>query len=138
MGFLEWLEHSSLIGTISGSPWMYSAVEVTHFFSFFLLVRTIAVVDLRLLGLAARGRPARELAEQLFPWTWTALGTATLSGFIMFAAEATGFAANTQFRIKMLVFLFAIVFALVVQRLARKADASSAHRSWSKLRLLFP
>jgi hypothetical protein len=125
VAFFQWLEHASWVTAISGSPWMYPTVEVIHFFSFFLLVGTIAVIDLRLLGLAGRRQPASQLAEQLFPWTWTGLGLAALSGFIMFSTEATGFVANTQFRIKMLAILLAVLFALIVQWNARKWDQAS-------------
>ena len=122
MDFFQWLEHSWLITTISNSKWLYPAVEVTHFFSLFLLVGTAAVVDLRLLGLAGRRQSVSELAEQLFPWSWIGLGLCVLSGFIMFAASATGFVANAQFLIKMVVTVVAIVVGIVVQRSTQKWD----------------
>ena len=125
MNFFQWLEHSSVITTISNSKWMYPAVEVTHFFSLFLLVGTAAVVDLRLLGLAGRSQSVTELAEQLFPWSWIGLGLCVLSGFFMFAASATGFVVNTQFLIKMVVTVAAIVFGVVVQRSTPKWDQPS-------------
>ncbi|HVS88493.1 MAG TPA: DUF6644 family protein [Candidatus Acidoferrum sp.] len=125
MAFYQWLEHSRWVTAISESAWMYPAVEVSHFFSLFLLVGTIAVVDLRILGLARRRQSVTELAEQLFPWTWISLGIAVFSGFIMFSIGATAFVANTQFRIKMLVTLLAVVFAVIVQRNTRKWDQPS-------------
>jgi hypothetical protein len=122
VNFFQWLEHSSLITTISNSKWMYPAVEVTHFFSLFLLVGTAAVVDLRLLGLAGRRQSVSELAEQLFPWSWIGLALCVLSGFFMFAASATGFVVNTQFLIKMVVTAVAIVVGVIVQRSTPKWD----------------
>jgi len=133
MSFFQWLEHSSLITSISNSKWMYPAVEVAHFFSLFVLVGTIAVVDLRLLGLAGRRQTVTELAEQLFPWTWAGLGLAVLSGFIMFAASATGFVANTQFLIKMAITVVAVVFAILVQRRTRQWDQPSGTPILAKL-----
>lgn len=133
MSFFQWLEHSSWITAISNSKWMYPAVEVTHFFSLFLLVGTIAVIDLRLLGLAGRRQTVSELAAQLFPWTWVGLGLAVLSGFLMFAASATGFVANTQFLIKMVITALAVAFAIVVQRSTRKWDQPSGTPIVAKL-----
>jgi small-conductance mechanosensitive channel len=124
VNFFQWLEHTSVITTISNSKWMYPAVEVTHFFSLFLLVGTAAVVDLRLLGLAVR-QSASELAEQLFPWSWIGLGLCVLSGFFMFAASATGFVVNTQFLIKMVVTVVAIAVGVLVQRSTPKWDQPS-------------
>jgi LytS/YehU family sensor histidine kinase len=125
MPFFQWLEHSSWITVISNSKWMYPAVEVTHFFSLFLLVGTIAVVDLRLLGFAGRRHTATELAEQLLPWTWVGLALAVFSGFFMFAASATGFVANTQFLIKMVITVLAVVFAFIIQRNTPRWDRPS-------------
>lgn len=122
MPFFEWLEHSRWVLAISESGWMYPAVEILHFFSLFLLVGTIAVIDLRLLGLAGGRQGVGPLAEQLFPWTWIGLGLAVFSGFIMFAASAAEFVLNTQFRIKMLLTVLALVFGIIVQRNAGKWD----------------
>jgi hypothetical protein len=61
------------------------------------------------------------------------LGLAALSGLIMFSTEATGFVANTQFRIKMLATLLAVVFALIVQWNARKWDQASGIPILAKL-----
>jgi hypothetical protein len=133
MGFFQWLEHSWMVTTISNSKWMYPAVEVTHFFSLFLLVGTIAVVDLRLLGLAGRRQTVSELAGQLLPWTWFGLGLSVLSGMVMFSASATGFAANTQFQIKMVITALAVVFAVVVQLGTRKWDQPSGTPILAKL-----
>jgi hypothetical protein len=133
MSFFEWLEHSRWITAISESGWMYPAVEVAHFFGLFLLVGTIGVIDLRFIGLAGRRQRVSELAQDLFPWMWTGFGIATLSGFLMFATGATGFAANTQFRIKMLVTLLAVTFGAIVQRKTAQWDKPSGIPGVAKL-----
>lgn len=133
MSFFEWLEHSWWITAISESGWMYPAVEVAHFFGLFLLVGTIAVIDLRLLGLAGRRQSVSELAQDLFPWMWTGLGIAVVSGFLMFAVGATAFVANTQFRIKMLVTLLAVTFGAIVQRKTGQWDRPSGISGVAKL-----
>jgi len=83
------LQHNSWVVAVNSSGWMSAILEVTHYFSFFLLVGSIAIVDLRIIGVAGRRQSARQLAEQVFPWIWTGLGLAVLSGFIMFAGDAT-------------------------------------------------
>jgi hypothetical protein len=133
MSFFEWLEHSRCVTAISESGWMYPVAEVAHFFGLFLLVGTIAVIDLRLLGLAGRRQSAGELAQNLFPWMWTGFGIASVSGFLMFATGATGFVANTQFRIKMLVTLLAVTFGAIVQRKTSGWDQPSGMPVVAKL-----
>ena len=115
MSFWESLQQTWWVVAIQGSPWTYAALVVLHFSSVFLLVCTSALVDLRLLGLAARHGTATRLAVQFSPWTWTALGLAVLSGIPLFANQAPSFAAVSYFWIKLLLMLAAAVLSLIVQ-----------------------
>jgi hypothetical protein len=115
MHFCHWLEHTALISWVSNSVIVSTIVELTHYFSLFLLVGSIALVDLRILGLAARQRNATEFASQLFPWMWTGLALNFLSGFLLFAGDAATFYVNWGFHIKLGVILLAVVFGIIVQ-----------------------
>jgi len=87
----EWLEQIPWIVTITNSAVLISLVWLVHYLGFFLLVGTTAVVDLRVLGAAARNQKLAPLAGLLFPLAWTGLGLVIASGFIMFAGQATTF-----------------------------------------------
>ena len=115
MSFWESLQRTWWVVAIQGSPWTYAALVVLHFSSVFLLVCTSALVDLRLLGLAARRGTATRLAVQFSPWTWTALALAVLSGIPLFANQAPAFAAVSYFWIKLLLMLAAAALSLIVQ-----------------------
>jgi uncharacterized membrane protein len=131
--FCEWLEHSSWITTISGTGWMYQAAEITHYFSLFVLIGTTVIVDLRVLGVAARRQSVAQISEQFFPWIWTALSLALVSGFIMFATDAADFYIDTIFRIKMTVILLAILSTILVQWKADRPDSPATTQTFSKL-----
>ena len=118
--FLQWFESISWFVPFEEDYFLSAGIYAAHYFSFFVLVGTIAVVDLRLLSLAGQGRAVTQLAEQLFPWTWTAFGIAVLSGFIMFAPDATTFLPAAWFWIKLLAVLLAVVFTLIIQWNVRK------------------
>ena len=133
LSFCQWLEQLSWVTAVANSPTMSPAVAVAHFFSFFLLVGTIAVIDLRLLGLAGRRQTLTQLAEPLFPWTWTGLGIAVLSGFLMFAPEAASLFYNAFFWVKLLVILPGVAFALIVQRNLRRWEELPAMPFLAKL-----
>ena len=111
-----WLEQIPWIVTITNSAVLISLVWLVHYFGFFLLVGTTAVVDLRILGAAARKQRLAPLAGQLFPFAWTGLGLVIVSGFIMFAGQATTFYPAAVFRIKMGMVLLALIFGVIVQR----------------------
>ena len=115
---------------------MYQTAEITHYFSLFVLVGTATVLDLRVLGIAARRQRVAELSEQFSPWVWTALCLAVLSGFIMFATDAGDYYTDTVFRIKMLVIGLAILFTFIVQISAAKWDRPAATHTLPKLAAL--
>jgi hypothetical protein len=112
----EWLEQIPWIVTITNSAVLISVVWLVHYFGFFLLVGTTAVVDLRVLGGVARNLRLAPLAALLFPFAWTGLGLVIASGFIMFAGQATTFYPTSVFRIKMGMVLLAFVVGIIVQR----------------------
>ena len=69
---MEWLQASSLAVFIHKTAWAFTTIELVHVFAISLVIGTIAIVDLRLLGLASTKRPFTELARGLLPWTWAA------------------------------------------------------------------
>lgn len=116
----ERLQQAGWVTVIDNSIVASVIVELTHYFSFFLLVGAIVIVDLRILGRAGRRQMAAQIAEQLFPMMWTGLGLAILSGFILFAGDAVTFFSNPVFRAKMGTILLAVASGFVVQRNARE------------------
>lgn len=122
----EGLQHAGWVTAIDNSVGASVLVELTHYFSFFLLVGTIVMVDLRILGLAERRQNPAQLAEQLFPLMGTGFGLAVLSGFILFAGDAVAFFLNPVFRAKMGIILLAVASGLLVQGNAHKWEQSPA------------
>jgi hypothetical protein len=131
--FFEGLEHTSWVMTIASTGWLYAAISVTHYFTLFVLVGTIVLVDLRILGVAARSQSVTQVAETLFPWTWTALGLALLSGFLMFTTDGGDYYPDRVFRVKMTVILFALIFTVIVQWYGRKWDQAPVKSTREKL-----
>jgi hypothetical protein len=129
----ESLQHNSWIVGMNSSAWIAAALEVTHYFSFFVVVGATAIVDLRIMGVAGRKQSATLLAQQAFPWIWTALGFAVLSGFVMFAGQATDYLHNSIFHRKLLVILLAAMFGAWIQRSVSKWDQSPSLPAWAKL-----
>jgi uncharacterized membrane protein len=122
--FFERLQHNSWIVAMNTSAWMSAVLEVIHYFSFFVVVGAIAIVDLRIMGVAGRKHSATRLAQHAFPWIWTGLGFAVLSGFVMFAGQATDYLHNSIFHRKLLVILLAAILGAWVQRNVSKWDQS--------------
>ena len=118
--FCAWLQNNSLLVAINSSIVLSAIMEVAHYAGFFLLVGTIAIVDLRVLGIAGRGQNVGTLGAQLFPWMWLGLVFAFLSGFVMFSGDAADFYLASVFRIKIAVILLAVTFGIIVQSKSSK------------------
>ena len=111
----EALQSNSVIVTLNSVGWMAAGLEIIHYFGMFVLVGSIAMVDLRVIGVAGQQQSATKLAQRLFPWMWAGLALNFLSGFIMFAGIAASYLPDPTFHLKMWVVLAAVVFGLIVQ-----------------------
>jgi len=116
----RWLQDNSLIALINGTAWTAAALEIVHYFSMFILVGAMVIVDLRVLGLVGRRQDATQLADLLFPWIWISLVFNFVSGFLMFAGSATSYYRNDIFYDKVAVILVAIIANIIVQQKVRK------------------
>lgn len=102
---LGWIERSALATAMRQELWLYPAVEIVHIWGFVVLVGSIAMLDLRLLGLS-REVPVRQLARHLLPWTLGALILIVPTGLLMFIAHAGDLISNRAF-VSKLVLIFA-------------------------------
>jgi uncharacterized membrane protein len=129
----RWLQDNSLIALINGTAWSAAATEIVHYFSMFILVGSMVIVDLRVLGLVAQKQDASQLADRLFPWIWASLALNFLSGFVMFAGSATAYYRNDIFYDKLGIVLLAIIANIVVQQKVRAWNQLPAMPAWAKL-----
>jgi hypothetical protein len=109
------LQDNSIIVALTSTGWTAAGLAILHYYSMFVLVGSMAIVDLRVLGVMARGQSATDLARRVFPWVWVSLAVNLISGFVMFAGDATAYVPTRSFHVKILVVLLAIVFGIIVQ-----------------------
>jgi hypothetical protein len=94
------IEGSALGVAMRQSLWLYPAVEIVHLAGIGLLFGSIAILDLRLLGLSSN-LPLRRLAAHVLPWTAASFLLIVPSGLAMFTAHAGDFIASPVFALKM-------------------------------------
>jgi hypothetical protein len=122
--FCQWLDQTSVGSTIRQSLWLFPAIETIHLLGMAALVATITVLDLRLMGVAARRQPVSKLSARLIPWAWLAFAVQVITGTLLFSSEAVKIYPNPAFRLKMLLLFIAGVQALIFQTLiSRKLPA---------------
>lgn len=98
---LQEIYDSSLATSVREVGVLFPALESLHVIAITLVVGTIAVVDLRLLGVASHRRSANRLIHELLPFTWGAFVIAVITGSLMFASKSIDYVANTAFLWKM-------------------------------------
>lgn len=97
------LLYDSHVGTaIRESDYAFSIIESVHVLGITALVGTIALLDLRMLGLILRPISITRLARTVFPLTWSGLAVMFVSGFLLFWAEAAKNYSNPAFRVKLI------------------------------------
>ena len=94
------LEQSGFASGIRQSLWLYPAANVGHILSLFCFAGSIAVMDLRMVGAFAATSPAYVLKTARLASVLAFAGLA-VTGFILFAAEASHVAVNPVFQFKM-------------------------------------
>jgi hypothetical protein len=122
--FLEWLTTSPWANFMNGPEWAFPVVQSLHFIGFALSIGTIAIVDLRLLGLGMRRQTASELAADLDPWTWSGFALMLITGALMFSADAVSYHSNPSFQFKMTCLSLALLFHFTVHRKVSRSEVS--------------
>ena len=113
LAFCQWLENSSWATAIHQSLWLFPMLETAHLFGIISLVGATSALDMRLIGLTMKGEPVSRLAGRLLPWAWVGLMIQVVTGFCLFASEATRCFENKAFRIKMVMLVLAGLNALI-------------------------
>jgi hypothetical protein len=134
--FATWLKATSYGTLVRDSLWVYPFFEIVHIMGLALLVGSIAMTDLRLMGLS-RQLPVSLTARHLLPWTWVGFALVLISGVSLFSGFATDYYVNTAFRIKLILIavagINATLFHLRVYKNVASWDANTAPPLAAKL-----
>jgi hypothetical protein len=134
-GFQIWLHLTLLKGTIAAAfmrtEWGWPTVESIHFIGLTLLFGTIAVWDLRLLGLLKRVSIAE--LHRLVPFAVLGFAINASSGSMFLMTEPNQYVYNPAFQFKMLLVALAglnviVFYATVFRRLRGLAPGADAPR----------
>jgi hypothetical protein len=119
--FCQWLENTAVGTSVRESVWEFPVIETVHLFGIILLVGSSSILDLRLMGLAFKGERVSKLAHRTLPWAWTGIVIEAVTGFLLFASEATKLSHNHAFQLKIMLILLAGMNVLVFHSLAYRS-----------------
>ena len=124
------IERSPVGIFVAQSAFGFSALDMIHIASISVVFGMIAVLDLRLVGVALRDHPVTELSRQVLPWTWGAFAIAVITGVLMFTGQAAKYAVNFAFLTKLAVMALAAInvlaFHFITYRGVAKWDRDTA------------
>ena|SRR2546426_594007 len=128
--FLASLEASGVATRIRDSLYLFPLIESTHVIGLTMVFGTIAIIDLRLLGIASTHRPFTRIASDIMKWTWAAFALTVTTGLLMFITNADVYYHNFFFRSKMALLALAginiLIFELTAARSVHRWDKDSA------------
>jgi hypothetical protein len=111
----DWLEATPVAQLMQMTAWAFPAVEVIHVIAIVLVYGIIAIVDLRLIGLAGHSRRYADLTDEALHWVWLAFVVALISGSLMFVSQANAYWGNWYFKTKLVFIFFAGINMLIME-----------------------
>jgi hypothetical protein len=102
LGLCQWLESTTIGTSLRESNLMFPVVEGTHLLALSVSVGTIAISDLRLLGLTLKHERVSDIMGQLLPWSIGGFVVMFVTGTLLFWCEAVRAYESPWFRLKVL------------------------------------
>lgn len=109
----QFLEGTTLGTALRESTLMFPIVEGSHLLALGVAVGTIAIADLRLLGVTMRDEKVSDVLGQLLPWSIGGFVVMFVTGGLLFWSEPVKVYGSVWFRLKVLFLLLAFLNALV-------------------------
>jgi len=111
----EWLQNTEWGTGIRESTLLFPIIETSHVLGLALSVGTVAILDLRLLGLGLKREPVSQVMGQLLPWSLAGFAMMFITGILLFWSQALKAYDSVFFRIKMVMLILTAINALVFQ-----------------------
>lgn len=103
----EWLDSTAWSTALHESLYMYPLIETTHVLSLMFFVGTIAVVDLRMLGLVFNQVPISTITRRILPYTLFGFVVIVTTGLLLFYAIPIRTYHSIWFRVKVVMIVLA-------------------------------
>src|SRR5689334_20469185 len=110
--FVHWLQNTSWATALRQSDTFFPVVEGTHILSLALSVGMLLMFDLRLMGVAFKGKPVGLVMREVMKWAVPGFALTITTGLLLFFCQAEKVYTNSYFRLKFLFIFLAGLNAL--------------------------
>lgn len=111
---------------LNNNEWSFPLTECFHIAAMALAIGTIAIVDLRLLGLGMKNQSSAQLVRDTEIWTLAGLAIVIASGLLIFSSDPVHYLNNGPFQFKMAVLLAGILYNYTLHRKVACSGGSPA------------
>ena len=118
--FIHWLGATPVSQFIQRVFWIIPTVQAVHILAISVVLASMAMFDLRLLGLAGKRNSIASLSRRFMPWLWGALIVLAVSGSILIVGEPKRSLGNLSFLLKMSMLATAIIVTLGFQAVLKR------------------
>lgn len=136
--FCDWLAATALSQSIQGASWAIPVIQTIHILCIAVTLSSMAMLALRLLGLAGKRQTQREVATSMLPWMWRALIVLLATGLLLIIAEPGRSLPNPLFQIKMALLVCVLALSHVIGRAGQVATGATARRAAGDIALARP
>jgi hypothetical protein len=118
--FINWLGATPVSEVIQKVFWIIPTVQTVHILAISMVLASMAMFDLRLLGLAGKRHSITSFSRRFMPWLWGALIVLAISGGVLIVGEQRRALGNLFFLLKMCMLATAIIVTLGFQVLLKR------------------
>ena len=103
--FSNWLVETPISHLIADRIWTVAVSQTIHIIGVAIVMMSVAIINLRILGVAGRSQSVAAITSQLVPWVWWAMLALLLTGILQTFAEPAREIMNLTMRIKVLMLI---------------------------------
>jgi hypothetical protein len=103
---------------LNNNEWSFPLFECIHIAMFAMSIGTIALVDLRLLGVGLKKQTPAELLKLTSTWTLIGLIVVISTGIVIFTTDPLRYYYNSSFRFKIMALTVAVIYNYTIHRKA--------------------
>ncbi|MDB6084390.1 MAG: hypothetical protein JWN43_2271 [Gammaproteobacteria bacterium] len=134
---IGWIEGTSLNQRVQNVFWIIPVIQTIHILSVSIVISSMAMLDLRLMGLVGTQHSVAASAHRFMPWLWGALAVLLLTGTVLIIGEPGRSLGNWVFQLKMGLLGLAIILSLAFTRKLKQDltfwERSSSARTSSRI-----
>jgi len=131
--FSNWLVETWVSHLFADRIWTVVISQTIHIIGVAVVMMSVAIINLRILGVAGRNQSVASITSQLVPWVWWAMLALLLTGILQTFAEPAREIMNLTMRFKVLMLIIVSGITYYYTRALRADphfwDVEGAHRT---------